>query len=158
MPRIEYSVETDVPSEQVMSAITDFSDRRPDLWPNISRKFWKLHDRGETWAECTEGSEVAGGIWARERYEWTANRIVGTVQDSNIFKSGTWTMTVEPRPDGGARVTVVSDRRPKGKGLLFAPMMLLNGKRMLTGHLLKTLDIVRASGSSSPGPAATASP
>ena len=68
MPRIEYSVDTDLAPERVLAAITDFSDRRPDLWPNISRKFWKLHDRGENWAECTEGSDVAGGIWARERY------------------------------------------------------------------------------------------
>ena len=80
------------------------------------------------------------------------------MQDSNVFASGTWTMTVEPGPDGGSHITVVSDRRPKGKGLLFAPMMLLNGKRMLTGHLQQTLEIVRASDSSSPGPAATASP
>ncbi len=157
MPRIEYSVDTDLAPERVMAAITDFSGRRPDLWPNISRTFWKLHDRGDNWAECTEGSDVAGGIWARERYEWTADRIVGTVQSSNVFASGTWTMTVEPRPHG-SHITVVSDRRPKGKGLLFAPMMLLNGKRMLTGHLLKTLEIVRASDSSSPGPAAAASP
>ena len=158
MPRIEYSVGSDLAPERVMAAITDFSDRRPDLWPNISRKFWQLHDRGENWAECTEGSDVAGGIWARERYEWTADRVVGTVQDSNVFASGTWTLTVEQRPDGGSHITVVSDRRPKGKGLLFAPMMMLNGKRMLTGHLLKTLAIVQASDSSSQGPAATASP
>jgi hypothetical protein len=88
VPRIAYSVDTDLAPERVLAAITDFSDRRPDLWPNISRKFWKLHDSGENWAECTEGSDVAGGIWARERYEWTANRVVGTVRESNVFASG----------------------------------------------------------------------
>ena len=28
-----------------MAAATDFSERRPELWPNISREFWQLHDQ-----------------------------------------------------------------------------------------------------------------
>jgi len=142
MPRIEFSVETDLPPERVMAAATDFSDRRPDLWPNVSRRFYEVHDQGEGWCECTEGSDLAGGIWARERYEWTPNSIRATVVDSNIFKDGTWELRVDPAGAGGSRVTVVNARTPKGKGLLFAPMMMLTGKKMLAGHLRKTLDLV----------------
>jgi hypothetical protein len=143
---LAFTVETDLPPERVLAAATDFTDKRPDIWPNLSRKFWKLHDSGPGWAECTEGTDIAGGIWARERYEWSGNRVVGTVQDSNIFKSGTWTMTVDPLPNGGSRITVVNDRVPRGKGWLFRPMMLLVGKKMLAGHLEKTLEIVRQQG------------
>ena len=47
MPRIEFTVASELPPERIMAAATDFSDRRPDLWPNISRRFYKVHDKGE---------------------------------------------------------------------------------------------------------------
>jgi len=142
MPRIEFTVESDLPPERVLAAATDFSDRRPDVWPNLSRRFYKVHDSGDNWCECTEGSDIAGGIWARERYEWSGSQIRGTVIDSNVFKSGTWELRAEPNGSGGSRITVVNDRRPKGKGLAFAPMMMLNGKKLLAGHLRKTLELL----------------
>lgn len=146
MPRIEFTVATALPPERILAAATDFTERRPEIWPNISRKYYEVHDKGDDWCECTEGSDVAGGIWARERYEWSGNTIRGTVIDSNIFKSGIWELHAEPAPNGGSLVTVVNDRQPKGKGLLFAPMMMLNGKRLLEGHLRKTLDLIEAQG------------
>jgi hypothetical protein len=146
MPRIAFTLETDVPAERVMAAITDFSDRRPELWPGISRRLWKLHAQGHHWAECTEGTDMpGGGVWARERYEWSEDRVVATVQESNVFRSGTWEMSVEPLPDGGCRVHVVNDRRPKGKGRLVALPMMLFGRRILAAHFQKTLDILRSS-------------
>jgi hypothetical protein len=140
--RIEFTIDSDVPPERVLAAATDFSERRPDLWPNLSRRFYKVHERGDGWCECTEGSDVAGGIWARERYEWSGNSIRGTVVDSNIFKGGTWELRAEPDGQGGSRVTVVNDRTPKGKGLLFAPMMRLRGKKLLAGHMQRTLALI----------------
>ena len=142
MPRIEFSVDSDLPPERVLAAATDFSERRPDLWPNLSRRFYQVHEQGDGWCECTEGSAVAGGIWARERYEWTHDSIRGTVIDSNVFKRGTWELRTEPNGRGGSRITVINNRVPKGKGLLFAPMMLVAGKKMLTGHLQKTLTLI----------------
>jgi hypothetical protein len=64
MPHVVVDVDADVPAEQMMAAATDFSGRRPELWPNISREFWQLHDHGPNWAEATEGSRA---VWARER-------------------------------------------------------------------------------------------
>jgi hypothetical protein len=142
VPRVEIQVDSDVPAERVLAAATDFSERRPDYWPNISRKYYRVHGQGPGWAECTEGGDAIGGIWARERYEWSGNRVVGTMLDSNIFSSGTWTLTSEPR-NVGSRTTVVFDRRFKGKGYVFLPMVLLAGKRMFTAHLKKTLDAIR---------------
>lgn len=40
----------------MLAAATEFSEQRPDLWPNISRDFYQLHDRGANWTEATEGS------------------------------------------------------------------------------------------------------
>ena len=139
MARIEFTVDSDIPPERVLVAATDFSERRPDLWPGISRRFYEVHEQGDGWCECTEGSDVAGGIWARERYEWSGNSVRATVVDSNVFKDGTWELRAEPDERGGSRVTVVNNRRPKGKGLLFAPIMMLRGEKILAGNLQKTL-------------------
>ena len=77
MPHVVVDIDTDVPPERMMKAATDFTDRRPELWPNISREFWQVHDRGPNWAEVTEGNPA---VWARERYEWSDSRVVGTTQ------------------------------------------------------------------------------
>jgi hypothetical protein len=147
LPRIEFTVESDLPPERVLAAATDFSERRPDIWPNISRRYYKVHDQGEGWCECTEGSDVAGGIWARERYEWSGNHIRGTVVESNIFKSGTWDLRADSNGKGGSLITVVNDRVPKGKQFLVVPIMAVMGKKILARHLQKTLDLLaRADG------------
>ena len=144
MPRIEYTVESDVPAERVWAAITDFSDRRPDWWPNLSRKFYVVHAQGENWADCTEGTDApGGGVWARERYEWSGNRITATPLESNVFRSGTWVMTVDELPNGGSKIHVVNHRRPKGKGYVASAFMMFFGKQLLTKHLHATLDILR---------------
>jgi hypothetical protein len=144
MPRVQFTVESDLPPERVMAAATDFSERRPDLWPNISRKYYEVHEQGANFCECTEGTEIMGGIWARERYEWTSDTILGRAVESNVFHpGGTWELRVEPNGTGGSRIHVDNNRRPKGKALLLAPMMAIGGKKLLAGHLQKTLDIVR---------------
>lgn len=143
MPKISFTVESSLPPERVLAAATDFTERRPDIWPNVSRRFYKVHDRGDTWAEVTEGSDMLGGIWARERYDWSTPGLVrGTVLDSNIFEGGVWELRVEPNGSGGSRISVLNDRRPKGKGKVAALMMSLVGKRILSGHLKKTLAII----------------
>jgi hypothetical protein len=143
MPHVVVEVDTDVPPERMMEAATDFSERRPELWPNISREFWQLHDHGPNWAEATEGSPA---VWARERYEWSDNRVVGTTQDSNVWQpGGTWTLTVEPRKDAGSHIRVDLDRRWKGKGWLFYVPVALFGRQMFKRNLQKTLDVLAPS-------------
>ncbi len=144
MAPIEYTIESEVAPDRVMAAATDFTDRRPDLWPNISRRFWKVHGIGDGWCECTEGSDNLGGVWVRARYEWTDNRVAATVQDSNIFDSGTWELTVEPAGDG-SRIHAKNEFRTKGKGVVIAPVLAFGGKRFFSGRLRQTLDILRSS-------------
>jgi hypothetical protein len=143
VPHVTVDVDAPVPAERVMAAATDFSERRPDLWPNISREFWRLHDQGSNWAEATEGSPA---VWARERYEWVENRVVGTTQDSNVWQSGgTWTLTVEPRDDASSRIRVDLDRRWKGRGWLFYIPVALFGRQMFKKNLQKTIDLLASS-------------
>jgi hypothetical protein len=58
MPHVVVDLDSDISPGRVLAAATDFSKRRPELWPNISPGFWQLHDRGPNWAEATEGSHV----------------------------------------------------------------------------------------------------
>jgi hypothetical protein len=141
MPHVVVEMDTSVSAERVMAAATDFSERRPDLWPNISREFWQLHSEGPHWAEATEGSPA---VWERARYEWSDDRIVGTTQESNVWQpGGTWTLSVEPRSDG-SHVQMVLDRRWKGRGWLFYVPVALFGRQMLGKNLQKTLDVLGA--------------
>jgi Polyketide cyclase / dehydrase and lipid transport len=150
MPHVVVDLDTDVPAERVLAAATDFSEERPELWPNISREFWQLHDRGPDWAEATEGSPA---VWARERYEWSGRRVVGTTQDSNVWRpGGTWDLTVEPRNGGGSHIHLAFDRRFKGRGWLFYPLVALFGRRVFERNLRKTLDVLaRRGGNRRPG-------
>ena len=144
MPRVVVDLDSDVPPERVLAAAIDFSERRPEWWPNISREFWRLHGHGENWAAATEGSPA---VWARERYEWAGNSVIGTTQDSNVWQpGGTWTLTAEPR-GGGSHVRVVLERRFKGRGWIFYPMVALFGRQMFERNLEKTLRVLRNSSS-----------
>lgn len=47
------------------------------------RKFLTIHEIGSTYADVTEGSAWAGGIWERARYDWSVPGLVTlTVTDS----------------------------------------------------------------------------
>jgi catechol 2,3-dioxygenase-like lactoylglutathione lyase family enzyme len=48
--------ESTAPPERVLEAARDFSERRADLWPDVHVEYLEVHDRGETWAEVTEGN------------------------------------------------------------------------------------------------------
>jgi hypothetical protein len=140
MPYVVVDIDSDIPSERMLAAATDFSSQRPDLWPNISHDFYQLHDRGPNWAEATEGS---ASVWARERYDWSGNRVVGTTRHSNVFQAGgTWTLIAEPRNGAGSHIRVILDRRWKGKGWLFYPMVAVFGRQMLKRNLEKTLKVL----------------
>ncbi len=109
MARIHISTDSDLPADTVLAAITDFSSRRPRLWPNIDPGVYEVHEVGADWADVTEGSSIAGGVWTRERYEWSVPGVVrATVQDSNIFRSGFWEMRASS-VGGGSRIEIVQD-------------------------------------------------
>jgi hypothetical protein len=138
---IRYSADGNIPPERFIAALTDFSDRRAALWPNLDTRFFEVHERGDTWAEVTEGTDILGGVWARERYDWSEpGRVVLRVVESAHFRSGTTIeYTVTPR-DGGCHVEVVSTRLPTSwPGRLIGWILQLVGSRRLARDLRTTL-------------------
>lgn len=86
MAHVSVDKDTTLPAQAVIGALTDFSDRRIELWPNIDRKYYKVHDVARTSAEVTEGSR---GVWERTRYDWSEpGKVRIQVQDSNAFRPG----------------------------------------------------------------------
>ena len=65
MARVAVSIDTKLAPQEVVAALTDFSDRRPDIWPGLARSKYKVYSVGENSAEVQEGNEKPD-IRARE--------------------------------------------------------------------------------------------
>jgi hypothetical protein len=140
---IRYSADGTIAPERFIAALTDFSDRRAALWPNLDTKFYRLHEQGDTWAEVTEGTDILGGIWATERYDWSEpGHVVLRLIESPHFRPGTTIeYTVAPRPGGGCHVEVVSTRSPTSwQGRLVGSILSIVGTRRLARDLRTTLE------------------
>jgi hypothetical protein len=145
MPRIEFEVDTAVSPDRFVSALTDFSPQRAEIWPNIDAQHLKVHEVGPDWADVTEGSSLAGGVWERNRYDWSTP---GTVRvettESNTWRPGSsWLYRVEPAGTG-SHIRVTVDRRPSSvRGRLVAVLLVIAGRRVLrqaTEQVLRKLD------------------
>ncbi len=66
MATIKFQVESPLETEEVLAALTDFSERRPELWPAIDANVYRVHKLSDGSALVTEGTDVMGGIWATE--------------------------------------------------------------------------------------------
>jgi hypothetical protein len=140
MARVEFEVESPAGPETVLANLVDFGERRPQLWPAIDPDVYEVHRVGEDWAEVTEGTDVMGGIWARERYDWSEPGVVrATIQDSNFWHpGGTWTLRAERGSNGGSRLSVTRDRRPKVvRARVLEGLLRVAGARMLASELRK---------------------
>jgi hypothetical protein len=142
MAKIHYEADGEIPADRFFAALTDFGDRRPELWPNLDAKFYRLHERGETWAEVTEGTDLLGGVWARDHYDWSEPGIVRLrLVDAVDFKPGTETVyRVTSRPDGGCHVAVDFQRiATSPRGRLVGIGVQLGGSRRFAADLHETL-------------------
>ena len=149
MARIVLQVESPLPPEHVLEALTDFSERRPELWPNIDPKVYRVHDVSASSALVTEGSSFMGGIWARELYEWNGSGTVrATIQESNLWHpGGIWELIAEPRAGGGSILKVTRDRRAKNvKGRVLELMMRAVGPKAFAKDFLKAPAVSGRSG------------
>jgi hypothetical protein len=143
MARIHFRIQTKLSPGEVLAALTDFGPRRSQIWPNIDDQHFKLHDQGPGWAEVTEGSSVAGGVWEREKYTWNAG--AGTVAvetlDSNTWGPGSrWDYTLKPGTKGGTAIDVTVERHGKGlKGRLIETGLVVAGTGMLRSQMEQAL-------------------
>jgi hypothetical protein len=91
----------------------------------------------------TEGTDVLGGVWEREYYDWARPGLVRLeLLDSADFKPGTVTeYQVSPGPDGGCHVAVDFHRIARSpRGLFVGAAVQLTGVRRFGGELRVALD------------------
>src|ERR1043165_2678197 len=112
MSTIHLHQTTTVTPEQFVAGLTDFGPGRSRLFGNSTDEYLKVHDRGPTGADVTEGSR---GIWERLRYDWCdPNRVTMTTTDSNIWAAPAGHTFPFPRqPNGTTDVDVVVVREGK---------------------------------------------
>ena len=148
MPRVHVVETSSASPEQVLEEARDFTDRRAELWRDVYTEHLTVHERGETWADVTEGNRwPIGLVWERLRYDWSEPDVLkGTVVESNIFTAGsTWEIRATPADEGGGRVEVIGVRRLRGRGWLLWPFFPLGlAKRDVADYLRKFLRKVEA--------------
>jgi hypothetical protein len=155
MAHVVTELDTKVSPERVIQAITDFSPKRFDLWPNVERKYFKVESTGDTSAEVTEGSGPFGGVWERARYDWSRPGTVRIdVKDSNAFQPGSfWIYEVTPKPGGGSHVRMEFDRRPRNfRGIVASTALDLFGAKFFSKQLGETLRRLEVAGEPPPPP------
>ena len=141
MAKVHYEADGPITADRFIAALTDFGPRRPELWPNLDAKFYQLHELGDTSAEVTEGTDIFGGVWARERYDWSEPGIVRLrLLESVDFRPGTVIeYRVTPNADGGCHVAVDFQRIAASvRGRVVGLLVQLAGPRRFSADLRAT--------------------
>ena len=144
MSTIHFKLTTIATPEQFIAGLTDFGPGRAELFANSTDGYLKVHEKGATYADVTEGSN---GIWERLRYDWSdPNHIVLTTTDSNLWggQSGhTYTLTRQSNGTTDIDVVVVRDGK-NFKGRLLGGFLGIVGKNQLEKWFAKTLKAIEA--------------
>ncbi len=157
MTTITVTEETSATPVQFLEALTDFGPDRSQVWTNSKPEFLVVHDRGDTWADVTEGSKAAGAVWERLRYDWSnPTDIVLTTTDSNIWGRGSGhRYTLTQTADGSTSVrTVVVRNGISLKGRMIGALLAPVGTRFIRKNLRATLRAIEAR-YAKPGPKST---
>jgi hypothetical protein len=144
MSTVHFHELTSSTPEQFVAGLTDFGPGRSKLFPNSADECLKLHSRGPTTADVTEGS---GHIWERLHYDWSdPNQVIMTTTDSNVWggRSG-HTYTFTRKPDGVTDIDVVVIRDGKNlKGRLLGSLAGSLGKVKLQKSMARTVNAIEA--------------
>jgi hypothetical protein len=122
---------TTLTPEQYIAGLTDFGPGRSKLFGKSADEYLKVHGRGCSEADVTEGS---GGIWERLHYDWSdPNHAVLTTTDSNVWggASGhTYTFTRQPNGTTDIDVNVVREGKNL-KGRMLSVVLRTIGRSVL---------------------------
>ena len=144
MSTIRMHQTTTLTPAQYIAGLTDFGPGRSKLFGNSTDEHMKVHSRGPSQADVTEGS---GGIWERLHYDWSdPNRVVLTTTDSNTWGGASGhTYDFTPRPDGltDIDVTVVRDGKNL-KGWLLGIVVGSIGKGVLEKAFKNSVTAIEA--------------
>jgi hypothetical protein len=128
---IHFHRATKLTPAQFIAGLTDFGPGRSKLFGNSTDQYLKVHHRGATEADVTEGS---GGIWERLHYDWSdPNHIVLTTTDSNLWGGASGhTYTFTRQPDGTNDIELVVVRQGRNlKGRALGLVLRTVGKGVL---------------------------
>ena len=130
-PEIHFHQTTTLTPEQFVAGLLDFAPGRSRIFSNSADDYLKVHFRGQSEADVTEGS---GGIWERLHYDWSdPRRVVLTTTDSNVWSglSGhIYTFTRQPESTTNIDVVIVREgKNLKGRALGFVLRTI--GRRVL---------------------------
>jgi len=131
MSTIHLHQRTGLTPEQYVQGLTDFGPGCSKLFGNSADAYLKVHRRGRTEADVTEGS---GRIWERLHYDWSdLHRVVLTTTDSNVWGGASGhTYTFTGRPDGATDIDVVVVREGKNlKGRVLGFVLGTIGRSVL---------------------------
>jgi hypothetical protein len=140
--RVHFRIHTELEPAAVLAALTDFGPSRADTWANVETGYLTVHDSGPGWADVTEGSSVAGGVWERSRYDWAdGDRLSAVTVDSNTWAPGSrWDYRLAPAAGGGTEVDVRVLRIGRGvRGHLLGAFIALFGARRLRGDMERAM-------------------
>jgi len=144
MSTIHLHQTTTLTPEQYIAGLTDFGPGRAKLFGNSTDEYMKVHGRGPSQADVTEGS---GGIWERLHYDWSdPNHVVLTTTDSNLWGGASGhTYNLTRRPDGSTDIDVVVVRDGKNlKGRLLGLVVGTIGKGVLEKAFANSVKAIEA--------------
>lgn len=128
----------------MISGLTDFSERRPEIWPGLHPSLYEVRSVGDTWAEVKEGSRLPGmAVWAVERYDWSVpGTVTWTVKESNFSAPGSSVSAqVRPGPGNSSRIHVTWNRTGVDlKSQMMLWMVKLSGGRPVAASIKQGLD------------------
>lgn len=131
IPEIHFHKTTTLTPEQLVAGITDFGLGRSRIFSNRTDGYLKVHYRGQSEADVTEGS---GGIWERLHYDWSnPRRVVLTTTDSNVWSGlSEQIYSFTRQPDSTTNIDVVILREGKNvKGRALGFVLRTIGRRVL---------------------------
>lgn len=144
MSPMRFDVTTRASPEQVRAALTDFTDRRLQIWNRtLDPKTYEVRAAGDTWAVARE-STAGSPFWVVSRYDWSDPSVIRTtVEEGSWGGGGTGSIRIAPADGGGSRVhaewTHTGVTRTRDRVLLSLidsfPM-----RRMVAGLWVKALD------------------
>ncbi|MGO4810935.1 hypothetical protein AB4156_15285 [Cupriavidus sp. 2MCAB6] len=144
MPTIHLHYKTTSTPERFVAGLTDFGPGRSRLFGNSTDEYLKVHHRGPSEADVTEGS---GGIWERLHYNWSnPDRVVMTTIDSNVWggRSG-HTYTFTRLPDGTTALDAVVVREGKNiKGRVLGLVLGSIGRHVLGKAFANSIRAIEA--------------
>lgn len=144
MSTLHFHQNTTSTPEQFIAGLTDFGPGRSELFGNSADDYLKVHQRGSSYADVTEGS---GGIWERLQYDWSdPNRVIMKTTDSNVWGGASGhTYTFTRRPDGTTDLDAVVVREGKNlKGRMLGLVLGTVGKSVLEKAFTNSVKAIEA--------------